>query len=103
MNHPVIFGTILLAALVAVVTFSVLGGVVALPDGSRRFSFRLWAWLNVLTVAWSTFAGVRHHTWWLWAWYLSVFVYALGRVRHWWRITERTRAAERQQPWRVQR
>lgn len=87
----VAMGCMLVAAVAAMV-----GWVLPIPDGSRRFTARFMAWgsTSIAFLLWTGHDG-RHHRW---AWFavgMISWVYAAGRAAHWWNELEKARARAR--------
>lgn len=101
MTADQVFALLSLLAVFAALVLGCLGWLTAMPDGSARFTRRLWAWICAAAFVFLSFDGGSHH-WWQWVWVAVGGGYAVGRVRHWWQATERARALEAAYPWKAQ-
>ncbi len=71
------------------------GWLTSSPDSSRRFRWRLRAWIAVGVGYYVMWLGDDNRRWWDWLISLGIFVLVMDRCSHWWRETERARQIER--------
>lgn len=95
----VVFASIGLGGYLSFIVLGILGWLVDMPDGRRRFTLRLWAWISLLAGTFSSFELIKHPKWWQWAGYLFAFAFLASRIEHWWKATEKLRQAERGPRW----
>lgn len=95
-----VFASLSAVALIAALTLAVLGWLTAMPDGSRRFRRRTWAWVCTQAMILLSFTSIDHPRWWNWGCIIAGSFFCLNRIEHWWRFTERARVIESAMPWK---